>query len=117
MKNININDLSLAELKDLLKEIKNYKNLVKFLWKRGHEIFKKNQNWEKTLSVEYFPSISKEVAFEESKKIFKNVFNLNINQEDLIMKENSNIKWWMRFYMDDKVVDLSYSKIESLLSK
>jgi hypothetical protein len=44
------------------------------------------------LVVEYFPAISKELAFDESKKIFKNVFNLDVEQKDLKMEENAEIK-------------------------
>lgn len=117
MKTIDINELNLSELKSLLKEVKLYRDLKKNLWNRAEKIFNKIKYWTKNLSVEYFPSITKEVAFEEAKKIFKNIFNLDINESDLTMIENKNIKWWMRFYMDDKVVDFSYSKIERNLSK
>ena len=36
---------------------------------------------------------------------------------NLKMEENAEIKWWIRIYMDDKVIDLSYLKIERELSK
>ena len=35
----------------------------------------------------------------------------------LKMEENAEINWWIRIYMDDKVIDLSYLKIERELSK
>lgn len=117
METINIDSLNLKELKELLKELKLYNNLTKQLWDRWREKFENQKKWKKSLMVEYFPSISEEVAFLESKKIFKNIFWIDVEKEDLKFKENSNIKWWMRFYLDDKVLDLSYLKIERNLSK
>lgn len=117
MEAININNLNLIELKELLKELKLYNNLKKQLWDRWEKIYKNQKEWRMSLVVEYFPSISKKTAFEESKKIFKNIFNLDVEMSDLEFKENQNIKWWIRFYMNDKVLDLSYSKIERDLSK
>ena len=104
METINIDNLGLSELKDLLKEVKLYRDLKTQLWNRWEKTYKKIKNWEKTLVV-------------ESKKIFKNVFNLDVEQKDLKMEENAEIKWWIRIYMDDKVIDLSYLKIERELSK
>ena len=117
METINIDNLGLSELKDLLKEVKLYRDLKTQLWNRWEKTYKKIKNWEKTLVVEYFPAISKELAFDESKKIFKNVFNLDVEQKDLKMEENAEIKWWIRIDMDDKGIDLSYLKIERELSK
>ena len=78
METINIDNLGLSELKDLLKEVKLYRDLKTQLWNRWEKTYKKIKNWEKDLLVEYFPAISKELAFDESKKIFKNVFNLDV---------------------------------------
>lgn len=117
METINIDKLNLSELKDLLKEVKLYRDLKTQLWDRAEKIYNKIKKWEKTLSVEYFPAISKELAFDESKKIFKNIFNLDVEEKDVLLKENEKLRGWMRVYMDDKVVDLSYLKIERELSK
>lgn len=117
MQAINIDNLDLSELKDLLKEVKLYRELKNQLWSRGEKVYNKLKKWEKFLFVEYYPVVSIDLAFEESKKVFKNVFNLDVNKEDIVLKENNKIKWWIRVYVDDKVVDLSYLKIERELSK
>ena len=102
MKELNIDKLNLSELKDLLKEMKLYRDLRKQLWARWKAVYKNLKNWENIFVVEYFPKISKELAFSESKKIFK---------------EKEELKWWIRVYFNDKVLDLSYIKIERELSK
>lgn len=112
METVNIDNLNLSELKDLLKELKLYKNIKKQLWNRSNKLYNKLKKWEKSLVVEYFSSISKDLAFEESRKIFKNIFNLDAEESEITFLENSELKWWIRVYVDDKVVDLSYSKIE-----
>ncbi|PZM83579.1 hypothetical protein DLH72_03670 [Candidatus Gracilibacteria bacterium] len=117
METINIDKLNLSELKDLLKEVKLYRDLKTQLGDRAEKIYNKIKKGEKTLSVEYFPAISKELAFDESKKIFKNIFNLDVEEKDVLLKENEQLRGGMRVYMDDKVVDLSYLKIERELSK
>ena len=117
METINIDNLSLSELKDLLKEVKLYRDLKEQLWGRSLKVFNSQKNGEKTLLVEYFPAVSKELAFNESKKVFKNIFNLDVEESEVIFRENNDILWWIRVYADDKVVDLSYLKIERNLSK
>lgn len=117
METINIDNLSLSELKDLLREVKLYKNLKDQLWNRAEKIYNSIKKWEKSLVVEYFPSVSKELALEKAKQIFKNIFNLDAEETEIVFKENTDLKWWIRVYVDDKVVDLSYLKIERELSK
>lgn len=117
MQTINIDNLNLSELKDLLKEVKLYRDLKNQLWNRAEKIYNKIKKWEKTLVVEYFSAISKDLAFNESKKVFKNVFNLDVEENEITFRENDEIRWWIRVYLDDKVVDLSYLRIERNLSK
>lgn len=117
MESIKIDNLNLLELKDLLKEVKIYKDLKNQLWGRALKVYNKIKKWEKVLLVEYFPVVSQDLAFNESKKIYKNIFNLDIEKNDITFIENEELKWWIRVYFDDKVVDLSYLKIERKLSK
>ena len=117
MKELNIDKLNLSELKDLLKEMKLYRDLRKQLWARWKAVYKNLKNWENIFVVEYFPKISKELAFSESKKIFKRIFDFEVEESEIIFKEKEELKWWIRVYFNDKVLDLSYIKIERELSK
>lgn len=111
-----IENLSLIELKDLLKEVKLYRDLKKQLWKRWETLYSNIQTWAKTYVVEYFPSLTEELAWDESKKVFKKVFELDVKKEDVSFIEAEKIKGWMKVYVDDKVVDLSYQKIEKMVT-
>jgi len=44
------------------------------------------------LVVEYFPAISEDLAWEESKKIFDKVFGLNVNREEVVFSKKENLK-------------------------
>ncbi len=105
--------LNLSELKSLLKGLNLYKSLVKQLWNRGVKQYDKLRTWEKTLLVEYFSALDKDYVLEKSKKIFEEVFSLkNVDTSKIKLVEKDTIKWGIRLFVDDKVLDLTYSKIE-----
>ena len=110
-------NLSFDQLKELLKEVKLFRDLKKQLWNRWNDLYKKLKTWKSTYTVEYFPVISEELAWEESQKVYKNVFNLDINKSEINFLKNEKLKWWIKVYLDDKVIDLSYQKIENMITK
>lgn len=116
--NINIDNLNLAQLNELLKEVRLYRDLKKQLWNRWVSLYNKLKNNSNILLVEYFPAISEDLAWEEAKVIFKKVFNLNeVSRENVVFSKKETIKGWIRVYVDDKVIDLSYEKIERMVRK
>ena len=52
---VNIDNLGLSELKNLLVDIRLYRDLKKQLGTRWEILYKKLENWTNTLVVEYFP--------------------------------------------------------------
>lgn len=105
--------LNLSELKEVLKDLNLYKSLVKQLWNRWVKEYNKLKTWEKTLLVEYFSALDKDYVLSESKKVFEKVFDLkDIDSSKINLVEKDDVKWGMRLFVDDKVLDLTYSKIE-----
>lgn len=115
--NSNINNLNSQELKELLKEFKLYRDLKKQLWNRWKKIYQKLKTGKKDMLVEYYSVLDKQYVIDESIKIYKTIFWLDVISSDFEIKENDNIKWWLKVYLDDKIIDLSYEKIEREISK
>lgn len=107
-----LNNLNLDQLKDLSRELNLYKDLKKQLWTRWKNIYKKFKTWEKSFLVEYFPSVSEELAWDKASKVYKDIFSLNVEKNNVAFVSKENLKWWIKVYVDDKIVDLSYERIE-----
>lgn len=114
---VNINNLTLEESKSLLKEVKLYRNLKKQLGSRWVALYNKMKTWKKNLVVEYFPVISENIAWEEANKVFTKVFSLDVKKEEVVFIPKETILGWIRVYVDDSVIDLSYLKIERIVKK
>lgn len=114
---VNIDNLDLKQLKWLLKEIRLYDILKRQLGNRWKEIFNRLKTWKQKFLVEYFSSISEDIVWEESKKVYKKVFDLDVERKDIIFSSNKEIKWWIKVFLDDKMVDLSYQRIEKMITK
>lgn len=115
--NVNIDNLTLEESNELLKEVKLYRNLKKQLWDRWVKLYNKLKTWEKSLIVEYFPSIWLDLVWEKSNKVFKKIFSLDVNRDEVVFTPKESLLWGIRVYVDDSVVDLSYLKIERIVKK
>lgn len=112
-----IKDLDAMQLQSLLKELKLYQNLSTQLWKRGQDLFHRNKEWKKLFQVEYFTALWEDSAREEAQVVFKKVFWETLDKQSVTFIENSNLGWGMKVYMDDSMVDLSFSKIEKIIKK
>lgn len=115
--NPNIESLDLKDLKELLKEVKLYRELNKQLWNRWKVVYEKIKTGKSDFYVEYFPVLDKEIVLDESIKVYKKVFWLDVSIEDVRLIEKESLKWGMKVYVDDKVIDLSYEKIERKIKK
>lgn len=115
--NPNIEGLDLKDLKELLKEVKLYRDLNKQLWNRWKIVYEKIKTGKSDYHVEYFTVLEKDIVLEESIKVYKTVFWLDVSKEDIKLIEKDSLKWWIKVYLDDKVVDLSYDKIERKIKK
>jgi len=112
-----IKDLDATQLQSLLKELKLYQNLSTQLGKRWEDQFHRNKNNKKLFQVEYYPALSQDSAWEEAQVVYKKVFWETVQQADVEFIETESISGWMKIYMDDSMVDLSFSKIEKIIKK
>jgi hypothetical protein len=113
----NIEGLWKVELEKLLKDLKTYKDLMKKVWKRGKDIFNNKFNWINQYSVEYYGDIDESFVLAEAKEIYKKMFNIDVNDKDIKLIKNEKIKWWMKVYLNDNLVDLSFLKFYNMLNK
>ncbi len=108
-----IENLNVSELKEILKSLRKYSFMRKNLGKRWEKLFKRGLSDKPQLLVEFFPWISEELAYEKSFKAYEKVFNIKPNKEDIEFKKVGTMKWWIRVYFDDDMVDISYNRVEN----
>ena len=113
----NIEGLDKAELELLLKDLKLYKDLIKKVWKRGKTIFDNKFNNKNEFLVEYYWDVDESFILSEAKEIYKKMFNIDVNDSDIKLVKNEKIKWWMKIYLNDNLIDLSFLKFYNILNK
>lgn len=112
-----IKDLDANGLKTLLKEVKLYQELSGKLGKRGRELFERKHSGEKLLVVEYFTALNEDLAWQQAQSVFKKAFDLDVQREKVLFVQDERLQWGIKVYMDDSMVDLSFSKIERFIRK
>jgi hypothetical protein len=45
------------------------------------------------------------------------VFKETPKKEDIIFTAKDRLEWWIKIYVGDKILDLSYERVEKLLRK
>jgi hypothetical protein len=112
-----IEKLNLADAKKLLFEIRSYADMTKKLGNRGRGLFMKTLLGTQSFTVEYFPALGEDSAWEKAQSVFKKSFSVSPSREEVRFIENAKIKGGMKVYSDDNMVDLSYKKVENLMQK
>jgi len=115
MKQADITKMSREELQSALKELRLYRDLTNELWERGKDLYDRIQNGKHSYQVEYFSAVNPELAWESASEIFSKVFKVNPKKEEVELLKNDHLKWWIKVYLDDEVVDLSFDKVEKAL--
>ncbi len=105
---------SKEELSELLRSLKLYRNLRKKLGNRGSRLFEASRSGEKTLRVEYFPSFDRKDVEAALESAFGKDYAKGYRAE---WKENPSLSGGIRAFFGDELVDLSFSRIERLLSR
>lgn len=113
----NIDNLQQAELEQLLKNLKTYRDLVKKVGKRWKQIFNNVFNGVNTYSVEYYGDIDEKYVLKEAKEIYKKMFDVDVKESDIEVVKNQNIKWGIKVYLNDNLIDLSFLKFYNILNK
>lgn len=111
------NTLSLPEMKTLLSELRTYSDMTKKLWKRGRDLFSKNLTGEKTFNVEYYPALWEDAAWAQAQTVFDKSFSLTPKREQVCFTELESVKWGMKVYVDDMMVDMSFDAVEKKIQK
>jgi len=113
----NIEGLWKAELEELLKDLKVYKDLTKKVWKRWKMIFDNKFNWVNQYSVEYYWEMDESYILAEAKEVYKKMFEISVDDKDIKLIKNEKIKGWMKIYLNDNLIDLSFLKFYNILNK
>jgi len=111
----NLDNLNLVELRNLLNQVKNYKDLKVKLWNRWIELYKRNLAHKDLYLVEYFGETSLDDIYNISNDIYKNTFKVDLKKDDIKFVRNDDLKWGVKVYKNDSMVDLSFSRIEKLI--
>jgi len=109
--------LNLTDSKSLLREMRKYADMSKKLWQRGKNLFMKELLWKQTLKVEYFPALGQAWAWSQAENVFSKSFGISAQKDEVEFVESSTLKWGMKVYCDDNMVDLSFKKVEWLMQK
>lgn len=112
-----LDTLTLPELKLLLSQLNHYSDMTNKLWYRGAKLFQKQLLWEKTFVVEYFPAMWEDFAWEQASKIFKKSFSLTPEKSNISFIPKDSMKGGVKVYVDDSMVDVSFTKVERLMQK
>lgn len=113
----NIKDLSLAELKSILKDVRKLKDIRAKLGKRWTKTYSNLKDNKKECSVEYSSWLDVEYVKARASEVYKNVFNYQISWNEVCFKEKPSLVWGVKVYYWDSVIDLSFSSIEKKLRK
>lgn len=112
-----LKQLDKNELKELLKKLKSFYCLQKDMWKRAFGIFKNKIDNTSNFVVEYHDKANIEDITNEAIKVYDKAFKIKPNKNLLKFVCNDWILWWIRVIMDDKMVDLSYSKVRDKIKE
>lgn len=112
-----ISKLNWQETKTLLKDLRLYKDIVKKLGSRWKRVYNKIKNNESYYLVEYYPQNDMDFVYNKAKEVYEVFFKTNPDREKIKFIAKENLWWWMKIYMDDNLVDLSFDKIERKLKK
>ncbi len=113
-----VRDIEKLEKPDLLKTLKllkKFRLLQKDIWNKSKEIFHSSFFKTQKFVVEYFPTINKNDLENFILNTFKLEYWVDIAYENILWKENQNLKWWIRLFIDDDMVDISFEKINNKL--
>ncbi len=112
-----IKNFDSKQLQELLKQIKLYRDLSKQLWNRGKDAFNKWLKGEKTFIVEYFSEVWEDLAWEQAKIVYEKVFSHKPSKKEVSLEKKDSIGWGIKVYLDDSLIDLSFSKIKGQIIK
>lgn len=114
---MNLDTLSKEELTSLLKQLKVYRDLQKKIGKRGRGIFSKMVHGTHDYVVEYSPSLDEDYIKQKAKEIYKNIFHLDVWENEIQCIKKEALIGGFKVYFDDNMIDASFLKFYNALKK
>lgn len=97
----------------LLKALRNYRVLLKQIWKRANAQFQNNGN--SVYIVEYATNLDIGRIKNFVDGIFAQYYKEKPSLDIITFRENPHLLGWLRFFIDDEMVDVSYEHIETMM--
>jgi len=111
----NFDELNSSELKQILKNLKLYKDLSSKLWNRWKKLFFSIIEKKSLYKIEYFENMSEKEALDNAIIAYKKVFLETPNIKDINLISKKSLSWGIKIYKDDNMNDLSFKKVENIL--
>ena len=115
LENTDLKSLDKEQLSALLKDLKLYRDLEDAIGERWKTLYERIKNKKNTLIVEYFTEVSLDLAWENASVIYKKAFSIEPKREEVQFVEKPTLKWGIKVYLNDELVDMSFDKIEKSL--
>ncbi|MDD2891503.1 MAG: hypothetical protein PHQ95_00900 [Candidatus Gracilibacteria bacterium] len=108
---------SKSELQTLLKSLKSYRALEKFVGKRGRAIFARTQSGMKLYRVEYFGEENRAILEPIVISAYTHHFGDTIDTKNIEWKRNDAIHGGIRIFSGDDMVDISFQEVKNRLKR
>ena len=110
-------NISLDDAKQLLRLLLEDEDMRRKLWKRWATLFSNKLNDKHVLRVEYHPALSIDDIRWYVESLYRTIFQFEWSLENIDFRENTQLQWGMKVFLDDNLLDLSYKRIEKKLQK
>lgn len=108
---------SKSELLGLLKNLKSYRALEKFVGRRGRAIFARAQSGTKLYRVEYFGEENRSTLEPIVIAAYNQHFGEKIDTKVIEWKQNDAISGGIRIFSGDDMMDISFQEVENRLKR
>jgi len=112
-----LKNIKLTDMKEILSHLRTYSDMKKKLWNRWVGLFHKQLEWTHDYSVEYFPSLGEDAAYERALNVYTKSFKLTPTRDEIRFVSDDSVKGGMKVYLDDSMVDMSFKNVENKLQK
>jgi len=113
---VNISSYNKSDLSTILKGLKFYRALEKQVGARGRELFARSRSSHESYRVEY--------VWEDHTSLeplvlstYQSRFDIQVPREQIVWKRNDALKWGVRLFVGDDMVDVSFKEAERKLLK
>jgi len=114
---MDISKYNKSELEQVYAILKKYRDLKKNIWKKSDEVIYFELNNEKKILIEYFPELKIDEIKDFLKNLYKKHFWVEIDLCKASFKKSSLLKGWVRIFLWDDMVDISFENIYNKISK